>query len=210
MDKYPDYSELKKSETEGKDYIIRSRNIQSCIAVLAPHGGGIEPGTLDIADQIAGNDFSFYAFTGLKNSGNSDLHIDSTHYNEPVCLEITEDASTVLTVHGCRDEKEVVYIGGRHLELKLKLSFALKNTGFNIIDCKDKNLKGSSEKNICNRGKSKKGVQLEISIGLRRKMFPDMQSGCSRKSAAFYQFTDSIRSVLLDENKKLNSPENED
>ena len=66
MDKYKNFTELKKYEKEGKDYIINNRNIDSEIAIMAPHGGGIEPGTIDIADEIAGKDFLFYSFSGIK------------------------------------------------------------------------------------------------------------------------------------------------
>lgn len=43
----------------------------------APHGGGIEPGTSEIADAIGGERGSFYTFGGLKSSGTADLHITS-------------------------------------------------------------------------------------------------------------------------------------
>ena len=59
MDKYLNYAELKKNEKEEKDYVIRYRKADSEIAVMAPHGGGIEPGTNDLADEVAGNNFLF-------------------------------------------------------------------------------------------------------------------------------------------------------
>lgn len=66
MDKYANYDDLKQHEKEGEDYVILSREGYSGIAVIAPHGGGIEPGTVDIADGIAGGRHSFYAFKGIK------------------------------------------------------------------------------------------------------------------------------------------------
>jgi len=36
---------------------------------MAPHGGGIEPGTIDIADAIARSEYTFYAFQGIKKRG---------------------------------------------------------------------------------------------------------------------------------------------
>ena len=43
MDKYLDYAELEKYEENGKDFIIRYRNTDSEIAVIAPHGGALNP-----------------------------------------------------------------------------------------------------------------------------------------------------------------------
>jgi phage replication-related protein YjqB (UPF0714/DUF867 family) len=54
------------------------------VAVIAPHGGGIEPGTSELATAIAGDDFSLYLFEGLKSAGNGELHITSTNFDEPI------------------------------------------------------------------------------------------------------------------------------
>ncbi len=48
------------NETKGKDYRIHLRHGKSGILVMAPHGGGIEPGTTEIADAVAGAERSFY------------------------------------------------------------------------------------------------------------------------------------------------------
>ena len=48
MDKYRNFQELKRHEKEGTDYEICARKGSSGIAVMAPHGGGIEPGTMDM------------------------------------------------------------------------------------------------------------------------------------------------------------------
>ena len=61
MDKYTNIAELKQNEREDEDYTILYRELTSKIAIMAPHGGGIEPGTIDIADNLAGCDFAFYA-----------------------------------------------------------------------------------------------------------------------------------------------------
>jgi phage replication-related protein YjqB (UPF0714/DUF867 family) len=42
------------------------------LAVVALHGGGIEPGSSEIANDIAGEESSFYAFEGLKAPDNTD------------------------------------------------------------------------------------------------------------------------------------------
>lgn len=66
MDKYANFIELKQNEREGEDYTILLREANSKFVIIAPHGGGIEPGTIDIADAVASSDHTFYAFKGIK------------------------------------------------------------------------------------------------------------------------------------------------
>jgi len=73
-DKYASFQELARSEPRGV-YRVRSRPRRATIAVIAPHGGSIEPGTSEIALKIAGLDFSFYAFEGRRKQHNNCLHI---------------------------------------------------------------------------------------------------------------------------------------
>jgi phage replication-related protein YjqB (UPF0714/DUF867 family) len=88
-DKYKSFAGLKAVERAGVDYcrIILPQNSE--IAVIAPHGGGIEPGTSEIAKAIAGDKFSLYCFEGLKTEGNyRDLHITGTNFDDPDCVQL--------------------------------------------------------------------------------------------------------------------------
>lgn len=82
-DKYINFQALADVCKEGADYSIICRNNASHVAVIAPHGGGIEPGTSEIARAIAGDDLSFYAFQGVRPEKNSELHITSENFDEP-------------------------------------------------------------------------------------------------------------------------------
>ena len=44
MDAYAKFAELAENEKCGMDYRVRSRIKRGLWAVVAPHGGGIEPG----------------------------------------------------------------------------------------------------------------------------------------------------------------------
>ncbi|MBK6675880.1 MAG: poly-gamma-glutamate hydrolase family protein [Rhodocyclaceae bacterium] len=58
---YRGYSDLAGQQVEGTDYQVHVRaNAQSSVAVIAPHGGGIERYTSEIARAIAGDDFNLY------------------------------------------------------------------------------------------------------------------------------------------------------
>jgi phage replication-related protein YjqB (UPF0714/DUF867 family) len=55
------------------------------VAIIAPHGGKIEPGTSEIAAAIAGDDYSLYRFQGLRDRPREELHITSAKFDEPTC-----------------------------------------------------------------------------------------------------------------------------
>src|SRR5215471_18326011 len=90
-DTYDNFEALAQHERSGVDYGVVVRRAQAAFAIVAPHGGGIEPGTSEIADGIARTRCSFYSFEGLKREGNRVLHITSTHFDEPMCLLLLGD-----------------------------------------------------------------------------------------------------------------------
>lgn len=198
MDRYKSFTDLKKNECKGKDYVIHYRNTYSDTVIMAPHGGGIEPGTLDLADEIAGMELSFYSFSGIKTKGNRVLHIKSIMFDEPIALDMAGNAHTVLTIHGSRDRDEIVYTGGKNSDLIHAVSNELTESGFYTQSSKKSELKGKNNINICNRCRSGMGVQLEVSLGLRQKMFDYSRSfSTGEKSARFYDFVRAVRNVLL-------------
>lgn len=71
--KYKGFDHLAARESVGVDYQIRRRSADTTL-VLAPHGGGIEPGTSELAEAIAAGDHSSYIFEGIKARQNGDLH----------------------------------------------------------------------------------------------------------------------------------------
>ena len=167
MSSYNNFKELKGHEVEGQDYRIRIEVRNQCILIMAPHGGNIEPMTAEIAEAIAGMDYSFYSFEGLKADGNSALHIESHLFDEPRALEAIERADIVVTVHGQIDQKEeFVMVGGLHKNLGSKIKQQLEATGFKTRTPTE-GLMGTDPMNTCNRGRSRQGVQLEVSRKIR-------------------------------------------
>ena len=166
MDTYPNYRALAAAETRGRDFFHAGRHRASPVLVIAPHGGRIESGTAEIARAIAGRSFSWYTFLGLKGSGNRDLHLGSTHFDEPRCLKLLADHQWVLAIHGCGDPGERVFLGGLDLELKEELAQALRAAGLEAL-CKGHAYPGRDPRNICNRGARGCGVQLELTRDLR-------------------------------------------
>lgn len=197
MDKYINYNKLSRYEKEGIDYEIQVKKTGSKSAVIAPHGGGIEPGTIDIAEGVAGNEHNFYSFKGIKKRGNTDLHITSNRFDEPVAMELVNDSDRILSVHGHHGEKDIVYVGGRDSCLKTKIINELTSSGFNAEESLILGLRGYNPSNICNRGRTGMGVQLEISAGLRKKMFADLTGKTERKKTMlFYTFVGALKKAL--------------
>lgn len=194
-EKYSCFEELKKREVEGTDFLLVCRRGCSGIAVLAPHGGGIEPGTTEIADAIAGEEHAFYSFVGLKSRGNWDLHMTSTRFDEPLALEIARTSRRIVVVHGRKGQEPAVYIGGRDHLLKEGILDALRRAGFQVF--KDDRFPGASPHNLCNRTALGLGVQLEINTGLRRLMFHGLSSTDRKKrTPIFGSFVLALRSAL--------------
>jgi phage replication-related protein YjqB (UPF0714/DUF867 family) len=65
-DRYKNYEELCQHEQEGVDYRTCNQPRPAAVAIIAPHGGKIEPGTSEIAKAIAGSDYNLYLFEGIK------------------------------------------------------------------------------------------------------------------------------------------------
>ncbi len=197
-DKYTNFAELKQNETEDEDYAILYRGLDSNIAIMAPHGGGIEPGTIDIGDAIAGNDYTFYGFKGLKTSGNRVLHINSRNFDEPVALKAAHNADIVISIHGAKGKCEMVHVGGVHRELKQHMVDTLKFAGFDAVNSETPGLGGTKPDNLCNRCKTGQGVQLEISKGLRASLFDNFDHRSLRKKrTVFYKFVNTLQEVLI-------------
>jgi phage replication-related protein YjqB (UPF0714/DUF867 family) len=196
-DKYADFETLSQHEIPGIDFRITLRRAAAALIVAAPHGGGIEAGTSEIANAIAGAEYSFYSFEGLKSTGNSDLHITSTRYDEPLCLELIRQSDVVIAVHGEGGESASVFLGGRDKELGRRLRDSLNANGFKVRRHPNPELQGLEPRNICNRGKLHRGVQLELSRGLRERMFESLsKDGRQNTTPTFNAFVHAIRSAL--------------
>lgn len=167
MTSYMSFKELADREVEGQDYRIRVELRNAPVLIMAPHGGKIEPATSEIAEAIAGMDYSFYTFEGLKADGNSVLHIESHLFDEFCALQAVEKADIVVTVHGQIDQRdEFVMVGGLNDGLRSEIERQLEAAGFKTRPPTE-GLLGTDRMNICNRGKLKQGVQLEISRKVR-------------------------------------------
>ena len=182
-DIYSCFAELARMETRGTDYDIDIQHQpKSTAVVVAPHGGGIEPGTCKIAKSISGDELSFYCFRGLKTERNERLHITSHHFDEPECLALLAQHSIVLSIHGCDQAGERIFLGGLDRSLTVRLSDALCGIGI-AVETDGHPYPATNPSNICNRGARRVGAQIELTRQFR-------------KSQSLPAFVECVRHVL--------------
>jgi phage replication-related protein YjqB (UPF0714/DUF867 family) len=185
-DRYPNFAELKSNERLGVDYRIHVENRETSVAVVAPHGGSIEPGTLEIAAAISSDTFSFYAFEALRTAGKrGSLHITSARFDELQALELAGKARKAIAIHGRVDGRDpsTVWVGGLDTSLRDKMVVALTAAGFSAVAVLEGGLAGRDPANICNRGSTGMGVQLELPRTLRRQLTSQSRLLCAFRNA---------------------------
>jgi hypothetical protein len=135
-------------------------------------------------------------------SGNSDLHITSTPIDYPDLLAMAPGARRWLSFHGMADRTPgvaEVAVGGLDAQLAAAVTTALTNAGFSCA-APPSEIAGTDPNNICSKGLTRAGVQLELSNSLRASFFPNgdlsrsmRESG--QRTAAFYAFGDALKSL---------------
>ncbi len=195
-DKYDSFSELAACETEGVHYQIRLIDRASPIVIVAPHGGNIEPGTSQTAALIAADQFSLYCFEGIV-SGRR-LHITSTRFDEPRGCALVQASEIAIGIHGRADsgDHQTIWLGGLHERLRDQIGASLERKGFSTST--DHHMQGKKPGNICNRGRLRAGVQLELPRSLRDTFFHDE---LARKT-----FASTVRDTILETQAQAELP----
>lgn len=191
QDRYRNFAALRAAERPGVDFRIRERRTPSRVAIIAPHGGNIEFGTSELAIAIAGDDYSFYCFEGLKPADNRSLHITSTAFDEPSGVEIVAASDYVIAIHGWGNMERRVYMGGLDEHLKERIASMIEAAGIKTESSGHMHLQAMNPNNICNRGKRHKGAQLEISSTLRREL-----TGASARTTTCSAFVSAVRGAI--------------
>lgn len=196
-DTYENFEALRLAEPGA--YSISYGNPGTPIIIAAPHGGGIEPGTSEIAKAIAAEDLAYYVFEGGKSSGNFTLHITSTNFDEPQGISLMRSSRIVLTVHGEESDGETVYVGGLHTSSIFALRNKLEQAGYSVQEHADPLLQGTNPRNICNIGLEHAGVQIELSRGLRKTFFESLtRDGRKNPTARFFEFCSIVKQAMAE------------
>ncbi len=171
VDKFKSMTELVAQTTEHKDWEIQTTKRKSATLITAIHGGAIERGTTEIAQLISeqGN-HSFYTFKGIRNNKNNELHVTSRHFDEPKLKQMVYSHHSVVSIHGCMGDLPEVYVGGRDVELASEIKIELEKMNI-IVKPAPSHISGMHTDNFVNCGQKKAGVQLELTVALRKRYF---------------------------------------
>ena len=163
----------------------------SKVLISAPHGGGIEFTTSDIADKVAGSSYNFHTFRGLLPSGNfARLHVTSTNYDCPYMEAVNQAGDYTLTVHGASGTEAITYVGGWDIAGMNLVKTKLLAAGFRL-EPPPAGLSGTGSLNITNRNSRGKGIQLELTTALRSSMKTD-----GSLNATFWAYVNAVRAAL--------------
>ena len=166
-DDLTDFAHLCTRFIEGRDFVVHVQCRASAAAVVAIHGDPIERGVSHIARQIAGDQHSLYLLEGRLDELNYEhLHLASSRFDDPRCLDLISRCERVITIHGCNGLEENVLLGGLDLALKARIAAALAEAG---VPCQTEGHRfpGLQPSNICNRGATGMGVQVELTDPVR-------------------------------------------
>ena len=81
-------------------------------------------------------------------------------------MALVHKSSTVITVHGCTRQDSILFLGGLDTNLKGRIAAQLLKAGI-TVDPSCLEYGGTHKNNICNRGLTGRGVQMECSRPLR-------------------------------------------
>ena len=166
-DMFHSFAHLASCTLAGTDYAVTTiLRPSSPVLVLAPHGGGIEAGSGELAELVAGEQHNLFTFAGLRSHGNRDLHLSSSRFDHPECLSMLSRCAFALAIHGCRGEGQI-YVGGLETLLVDLLVRQLTAAGLPATSDVPRHLAGQDPGNVCNRGTLGRGAQLEITMDLR-------------------------------------------
>jgi len=200
---------LKNGHVPGRDFRVAfgDSKIDLCL-LIAPHGGGIEPGSSEIMRAVAElGGWAWYEFAGFLRRGNKEaLHIASTHFDEPTLRSMLPQAGFVVAFHGASEDREpLVYVGGKwkvgRETVVESINAASGEHGIRAVDAIDHaapHLQGLDDANVTNRGKRAAGVQLEFSRAARDMLFPPHSSREARglRSAKLRPLAFSIQAAI--------------
>jgi phage replication-related protein YjqB (UPF0714/DUF867 family) len=200
-DTYSSFSALAAAKKYDSEYRIRLAPRFSKVLVAGIHGGGIETGVSEMANYaMEKHQFSLYLFEGTKSSANSELHITSTVFDEPLGLKSFARSEYSVAFHGYGDStNKNTKIGGADRLLREQMAFALVRAGFSCEILPDEDpISGTQADNIVNKNRRGMGVQLELSTAQRNAFFGTNTSAERRntQTAEFYNYMDAVCSVL--------------
>lgn len=181
-DKYQSMTQLESETVEGVDWKKDTRDNGTKVLIVAPHGGNIEQGTTEATKALAkkGN-YDYFSFEAIRPKNNTELHVTSTHYDDPTLNQMIKNRTATISIHGAAGTDQIIYLGGPRSTLRNELETQLKNSGFTVMVPPDY-LGGQKKNNFINREDNNTGVQLELTTALRKAFFNNGDTSTKSRS----------------------------
>lgn len=151
-------------------------HLGSSLGLLAVHGGGIEPGTEEIARYVSFHTgASLYVYAGRRPSGNLSLHRAShtSKLEERFLVKrFLQHVNRAISVHGHGRDQNYAYVGGLDQTMRQQFVTLAQATLPKYAWTADpeiipQGIGGRNPKNIVNLP-ADQGMQLELPKGLRQ------------------------------------------
>lgn len=194
-DIYPNFNALNQAKKFRSDYKLKLKPGKRTI-YMSPHGGAIEGGCSELAMLSPDPEDAYYLFEATMSSGNGDLHITSTNYDEPNGRRMMKEFDITVAYHGYGDSTLAhTKIGGLDTDLKTYALEELTAAGFSAeIEPDTSTIAGLEPTNITNSNKRGKGLQLEMSTAQRSALFGTFTSA-GRKDTILPVFWDYVNAI---------------
>ena len=201
-DYYTSMTQLERETKEDIDWKKETRDQGNQVLIVAPHGGNIEQGTSELTKLLAQQGgYDYFSFEATRPSNNTQLHVTSTHYDDPTLHQMVEGRSATISIHGAKGDDPIVFLGGAKSDLRDEIQSQLESRGF-TVQVPPEYLGGLNENNFINKNENSTGVQLELTTSLRKALFNNQDmSTSSRKnednwSPLMYQFADALHMAI--------------
>jgi phage replication-related protein YjqB (UPF0714/DUF867 family) len=146
------------------------------VGVFAPHGGGIEPGTEELARAVARScGATLYVLSAKRSSGNGALHVTSTAMRPGVSRALDAALAAcrlAIALHGHAHDARSIFVSGRAGPAAARAAAALRaaiGARWEVVDDPARippGLGGVAAENFVNRPAGG-GVQIELPRALR-------------------------------------------
>ena len=198
---YRDFTTLVIETLKGRDYELELQDRSAPVAVVAIHGGAIEPLTSELARSIAGDDYSLYDFRGIRPRGNEILRVPVSRFDEMRLRGLLGRCHTALSIDGVPGTERVVHVGGRNARLRGVLAEHLSAAQFKLGPPANPGAAHSPDR-FYNRTKLG-GLHVELPVALRREMVRgDLVAATwedpQQWGEPFHRFVKAVRDALAE------------
>ena len=204
-DRFKSMTELMELTEENTDWIINSIERNSNVIITAIHGGAIEPATTELAELTAEKGgFDYFTFKAIRTKANAELHVTSRHYDEPKLMKMIANNTYAIAIHGCKGKDEIIYMGGKDEQLMDAMTEEFEKLGIDVRQAPS-HMSGAHDDNIINCCKTEKGVQLELTSGIRKKLFENgrYNKKSRENSSNWTQFMYDFAQAIINATKNI-------